>query len=111
MKFYVFLGILTCFLVSFALSKKTYERCELARELYSLGLPKSQLPDWLCLIEHESTYRTWVTHYNDYDGSIDNGLYQINSAYWCKAPTGPSFANVCKTPCDSELKISIYNIL
>ena len=39
---------------------------------------------------------------NDYDDSIDYGIFQINSRYWCKAQGRPS-NNVCGVRCEDLL--------
>ncbi|XP_077777216.1 uncharacterized protein LOC114587986 isoform X1 [Podarcis muralis] len=55
----------------------------------------------VCTACHESSYNTAATHYNDYDGSTDFGIFQINSRYWCQDGSQPS-SNMCRIHC-SEL--------
>uniref|UniRef100_A0A9J7IE81 Lysozyme 1-like n=1 Tax=Musca domestica TaxID=7370 RepID=A0A9J7IE81_MUSDO len=58
---------------------KTFTRCSLAREMYALGVPKSELPQWTCIAEHESSYRTNVVGPTNSNGSNDYGIF--NSAH------------------------------
>ena len=74
-------------------------RCSLAKELHSLGVPKSELPQWTCLAEHESSYRTHIIGPPNTDGSQDYGIFQINSKYWCRSPKVFSY-NGCHVDCN-----------
>ncbi|CAI5795886.1 lysozyme C, milk isozyme-like [Podarcis lilfordi] len=79
-------------------------RCALAQRLQQLGLDGYagySLANWVCTACHESSYNTSATHYNDYDGSTDFGIFQINSRYWCQDGSQPS-SNMCRIQC-SEL--------
>lgn len=61
---------------------KVYERCELARELASVhGVPREDLPVWVCIAQHESTYNTSAVGHVGEGG--DHGLFQISDLYWC----------------------------
>uniref|UniRef100_A0A182WJG9 Lysozyme n=1 Tax=Anopheles minimus TaxID=112268 RepID=A0A182WJG9_9DIPT len=86
---------------------KTFKKCELARVLFDNGISKSLLPDWICLVEHESTFSTTATHKNT-DGSTDYGIFQINNKYWCDSDYG---ANECKIRCKSLLKDDITDAI
>ncbi|GLH14349.1 Lysozyme c-1 [Gryllus bimaculatus] len=57
-------------------------KCTVAKALYDNGIAKSQIPDWLCLIEHESSFNTAAINVNT-NGSKDNGIFQINDTWWC----------------------------
>lgn len=60
-------------------SSKVYDRCELANELLTrFNFPESQLADWLCLIEGESSYNTRAISQPEYDGIRDYGLFQVS---------------------------------
>ncbi|XP_063065788.1 lysozyme C II-like [Engraulis encrasicolus] len=65
----------------------TMEKCDLARKLKRAGMHNYNgvpLSDWVCLAEHESSYRTDVVGPPNSDGSRDYGIFQINNRYWCK---------------------------
>lgn len=51
--------ILTIFIAisSELASAKIFSKCELARELDGT-FKRSDLPDWLCLVDHESSYNS-----------------------------------------------------
>ncbi|XP_077185551.1 lysozyme C-like [Paroedura picta] len=88
---------------------KIYERCELAQKLKEMGLDGYAgyaLDNWVCMAYHESRYNTAATHYNDYDGSTDFGIFQINSRYWCQYGSESS-ANICRTPCSALLTCNL----
>ncbi|XP_015785788.1 lysozyme C, tracheal isozyme [Tetranychus urticae] len=88
--------IVTLLLVNLS-AGKIYDRCELANQLLSVhNFPESQLADWLCLIEGESSYNTGAISQPEYDGVRDYGLFQINSRYWCGPPND---INVCGINC------------
>lgn len=58
---------------------KIYDRCELANQLLTVhNFPESQLADWLCLIEGESSYNTGAISQPEYDGVRDYGLFQVS---------------------------------
>ncbi|KAL0278123.1 UNVERIFIED_CONTAM: hypothetical protein PYX00_000032 [Menopon gallinae] len=83
---------------------KTYERCELARELKNVHGVTSmrELATWVCIAYHESRYKTDAVNRQNPDGSADYGIFQINNRYWCSPPgTG------CKITCQSLLTDSI----
>ncbi|KAA0193880.1 hypothetical protein HAZT_HAZT003128 [Hyalella azteca] len=60
---------------------KIYTKCELAKELKCIyGFAQSSLGDWVCLVQHESSFNTAAVGQNK--GSKDYGLFQIND-YYC----------------------------
>ncbi|KAK7872489.1 hypothetical protein R5R35_014280 [Gryllus longicercus] len=82
-------------------------KCTVAKELYKNGIPKSKIPDWLCLIQHESSYNTAATNVNNkgtVDESKDNGIFQINDRYWCGEN---AVGGDCKLKCSSLLNSDI----
>lgn len=90
----------TCALLAIA-HAHIYERCELARELTSLGVDREHLSTWVCITYHESRFDTAAQ--NHYSG--DHGLFQISEQYWC----GPGKA--CGLPCSALRDEDISNDL
>ncbi|XP_058124699.1 lysozyme c-1-like [Anopheles ziemanni] len=82
---------------------KTFTKCELAKVLSANGIAKAALPDWVCLVQHESAFSTSATNKNK-NGSTDYGLFQINNKYWCDSSYG---TNDCKIACSSLLNDDI----
>ncbi|XP_034136804.1 uncharacterized protein LOC117589188 isoform X2 [Drosophila guanche] len=63
---------------------KIYNRCELAQELYyQHKLPMPQIPTWVCIAQHESSFNTAAVGRLNADGSADHGLFQISDLFWC----------------------------
>nr|ABY84356.1 c-type lysozyme [Solea senegalensis] len=86
-------------------SAKVFERCEWARKLRSHGMDGVggyNLANWVCLTKGESDYNTRATNRNT-DGSIDYGIFQMNSRYWCNNGQGPT-SNACGISCSELLK-------
>uniref|UniRef100_H2NA37 Glycosyl hydrolases family 22 (GH22) domain-containing protein n=2 Tax=Pongo abelii TaxID=9601 RepID=H2NA37_PONAB len=80
-------GILTLIgcLVTGAESK-IYTRCKLAKIFSRAGLDNYwgfSLGNWICMAYYESGYNTTAQTVLD-DGSIDYGIFQINSFVWCR---------------------------
>lgn len=105
---------------------KTYDRCELARDLlHKHRLPANQIsqctdfplfifrsptdfpyrffPSGVCLVRWESEFNTSAIGSLNADGSLDHGLFQISDKYWCYGP-GPGEA--CGLPCDGNFRKS-----
>ncbi|XP_012551806.1 uncharacterized protein LOC105842565 [Bombyx mori] len=80
----------TCALFALTVAR-IYERCELARELMSLGVDHGDIATWVCIAFHESRFDTAAN--NPHSG--DHGIFQISELYWC----GPGKA--CGLPCSS----------
>ncbi|KAL0881706.1 hypothetical protein ABMA27_001507 [Loxostege sticticalis] len=76
---------------------RTMDRCQIARELNNYGFPREELPDWVCLVEGESSGQTDVVGPPNTDGSRDHGLFQINDRYWCE--DGPNPGKECNVRC------------
>nr|AJQ21500.1 C-type lysozyme 2 [Mytilus galloprovincialis] len=64
----------------------TISKCDVVKALRAESVPDSDLRDWLCLVEHESSFRYELEHVNS-DKSIDYGIFQLNNKYWCDRPT------------------------
>lgn len=70
--------IFVLFITISVTSGKTYQRCELARELkYIHEAPDHQLATWVCIAEHESQYNTSAVGHLNADGSGDHGIFQV----------------------------------
>ncbi|XP_017053097.1 uncharacterized protein LOC108096221 isoform X2 [Drosophila ficusphila] len=85
---------------------KIYSRCELAQELfYQHKLPMPQIPTWVCIAQHESSFNTAAVGRLNADGSADHGLFQISDLFWCtheqRAGKG------CQATCNQFLDASI----
>ncbi|EEC00236.1 putative lysozyme [Ixodes scapularis] len=79
-----------------ASAAKKFTRCELASALVRGGVPKPQIPDWICLAQAESSLNSRATNRNK-NGSTDFGIFQINNGYWCS----PGRHNLCKVSCSA----------
>ncbi|CAN7983189.1 unnamed protein product [Ixodes pacificus] len=79
-----------------ASTAKKFSRCELASTLVRGGVPKPQIPDWICLAQAESSLNSRATNRNK-NGSTDFGIFQINNGYWCS----PGKHNLCKVSCSA----------
>uniref|UniRef100_A0A240PLP5 Glycosyl hydrolases family 22 (GH22) domain-containing protein n=1 Tax=Anopheles christyi TaxID=43041 RepID=A0A240PLP5_9DIPT len=78
---------------------KIFTKCELARLLAQNGIPGVVLPDWMCLVQHESGFNTAALNTKNSNGSRDYGIFQINNRFWCAE--GRAGANECKLQCSS----------
>nr|AFM89614.1 lysozyme variant [Callorhinchus milii] len=94
-------------------SAKIYDRCVLARQLKAAGLDGFRgysLPNWICMVQHESSYNTRAINENRRQGrvvSTDYGLFQINSRYWCDDGRTPGTSNTCRINCSAFLNDDI----
>lgn len=80
---------------------KTYERCELARELsYKHNFPREQIGDWVCIAQHVSNFVTSAKGSNTY------GIFQINGQYWCNS-SGDITNKACNVDCSNLLDSDI----
>lgn len=93
-KMKVFLIIAVLIAISNA---KIYSKCELARKMDKAGFARSSLPDWMCLVDSESSFNTKAINPHNADGSTDYGIFQINNGYWCNPGPG------CSVDCQSKL--------
>lgn len=79
-----------------ASSAKVFTRCQLASALARNGIPRAQIPDWVCLANAESSLNSRATNRNK-NGSTDYGIFQINNGYWCS----PGRHNLCRVSCSA----------
>uniref|UniRef100_A0A1I8MJ59 lysozyme n=1 Tax=Musca domestica TaxID=7370 RepID=A0A1I8MJ59_MUSDO len=85
---------------------KIYNKCELAQELYHKHkMPMDQIPTWVCIAQHESSFNTAADGRLNTDGSADHGLFQISDLYWCSHDQYGGKA--CNIPCDRLLDSDI----
>ncbi|XP_005186678.2 uncharacterized protein LOC101898961 [Musca domestica] len=85
---------------------KIYNKCELAQELYHKHkMPMDQIPTWVCIAQHESSFNTAAVGRLNTDGSADHGLFQISDLYWCSHDQYGGKA--CNIPCDRLLDSDI----
>ncbi|XP_061393107.1 lysozyme 1-like [Musca vetustissima] len=105
MKFYA--AVILLFALTSPGLAKIFNRCSLAREMFRLGVPKSELPQWTCIAKHESSFNTAAIGPANTDGSHDYGIFQINSRYWCQPPNGGHSTNGCGVQCRDLLSDNI----
>lgn len=107
--------VFTVLLFTVATNAKTFTKCELAKNLDSLGFSRASLPDCkyilkfilklhnhfifqlfigICLVKYESSYRTDVKGPVNTDGTYDWGLFQINDGYWCEVGRAGKGCNI-----------------
>ncbi|EDX09604.1 GD13037 [Drosophila simulans] len=85
---------------------KIYNRCELAKELYHRHkFPMREIPTWVCIAEHESSFNTAAVGKLNADGSEDHGLFQISDIYWCTHDQ--TSGKACHIECDRLLDSDI----
>ncbi|XP_037722422.1 uncharacterized protein LOC119555222 isoform X1 [Drosophila subpulchrella] len=85
---------------------KIYNRCELAKELYHKHkLPMKEIPTWVCIAQHESSFNTAAVGKLNSDGSEDHGLFQISDIYWCSHDQ--TSGKACHIECDRLLDSDI----
>jgi hypothetical protein len=82
-----------------AVYARTYSKCELAKKLDGT-FPRDKLPDWLCLVRHESNYVSSAKGRQNKNGSYDYGIFQINDKYWCRVK---SKGGDCNMDCNSKI--------
>lgn len=70
-------------------SRWTLTETKVRALLSQAGFPARQHDFMVCIAWNESSFDPAAIHYND-DGTVDYGLFQINSAYWPRntAPGG-----------------------
>ncbi|XP_017471926.1 PREDICTED: uncharacterized protein LOC108363157 [Rhagoletis zephyria] len=92
---------------------KIYKECELAQELYyKHGMRLNDIPTWVCIAKHESSFNTAAVGRLNADGSADHGLFQISDLYWCSHED--SGGKACNIPChklvDSDISDDVQCI-
>ncbi|XP_055850699.1 inactive lysozyme 1A [Episyrphus balteatus] len=101
------LGLVVLSIISFEITHgKVFTKCELARELFKQGIPKSELPDWVCMASGESSFNTKATNRNK-NKTGDWGIFQINDRYWCKPSENRPSHNICGVSCNDLLQDNI----
>ena len=81
------------FATSNQINAKIYTKCELARKLDGT-FSRNKLPDWMCLVKHESSYNSRTKGPRNKNGSYDYGIFQINDKYWCKVGSAGGDCNI-----------------
>jgi lipocalin len=73
--------------------------CDVAKYLRNAGFPSSTIGTMVCISKYESSWNCDATNKN-VDGSIDYGLFEINSYYWCSGDPTSKY-NECGASCSS----------
>jgi hypothetical protein len=89
-------------------SAKKFTIGELARVMFKNNFPKDALPDWMCLVEHESLFNSRAKGGPNDDGSYDYGIFQINSRYWCQPGKR---GGECNIECESKFIFINFHFL
>ncbi|KAM6214863.1 lysozyme-like protein 2 [Rhynchocyon petersi] len=100
MKAVSILVLLGC--VATLIESKIYTRCKLAKIFAKAGLDNYHgfsLGNWICLVYYESHYNTSLQTTVG-DGSIDYGIFQINSYTWCRTGNQQQ-QNYCHVACSA----------
>ncbi|XP_011185404.1 lysozyme P-like [Zeugodacus cucurbitae] len=80
---------------------RIFDKCSLTHELAAQGIPRANIPNWVCIAQYESNFNTAEVGPPNPDGSRDWGIFHINDRYWCKPADGRPSANSCRVPCRS----------
>lgn len=78
-----FITAILIFSVATQIDAKIYTKCEFARTMRSAGFSMESLPDWVCLVQHESNFNSGVINYHNSDGSWDWGIFQYVLVIFC----------------------------
>nr|QKY77473.1 pedal mucus protein 9 [Patella vulgata] len=81
-----------------AVESKVFSRCELAKELVRVGVPRSDVHHWVCMAQYESSLNTAAQSPPNSDNSRDHGLFQINDYWNCDNGNGRT-KNGCNKRC------------
>uniref|UniRef100_A0A1B0ART3 Glycosyl hydrolases family 22 (GH22) domain-containing protein n=1 Tax=Glossina palpalis gambiensis TaxID=67801 RepID=A0A1B0ART3_9MUSC len=82
-------------------------RCELAREMFQLGIEKSDLATWTCIARFESKLNTSAIGQLNGKWSNNFGLFQVSDRYWCTSSSIRPSANMCHQICQELLTDNI----
>jgi hypothetical protein len=85
--------ILLAALAYMQVDAKIFTKCELAQKLDGT-FPRNKLPDWMCLVKHESSYNSRTKGTQNRNRSFDWGIFQINDKYWCGDGTSDGDCNI-----------------
>ncbi|XP_040848459.1 lysozyme-like protein 2 [Ochotona curzoniae] len=102
MKAVVILALACC--LATITESKVYTRCKLAKIFSRAGLDNYEgfsLGNWICMAYYESHYNTSAQTVLE-DGSIDYGIFQINSYTWCRSGKTQE-KNLCHVACSALL--------
>lgn len=88
---------------SFAgVSARRFTKCEVAQIMYTTGdYTMESLPDWMCLVNSESSFNSSAIGGPNSNGSSDWGLFQVNDNFWC---TLEGVGNDCNVNCWGEIE-------
>jgi len=83
--------------------------CQVATYLRQYGFPESDVPKLTCAAYYESSRRCNAQGATNRDGSVDYGILQVNSNYWCQLPGAPGrgcgvTCAAIKASCDAGFK-------
>lgn len=76
--FNVFTIVISATLSVTGVKSKVFTNCELAQTLVANGIPKDQVPTWVCIAQHESNFDTRAVNTN----TGDYGIFQISHMFW-----------------------------
>lgn len=78
-----------------------FTKCEMANLLYTHNTPLNMINDWVCLVNHESHFRTNLVARHPAHGKLCYGLFQISGGSWCgvESPGGG-----CNVTCEAILR-------
>ncbi|KAG5676352.1 hypothetical protein PVAND_006194 [Polypedilum vanderplanki] len=88
-----FLFLISFILIFLQVNAKIYTKCELAKKLDGT-FARNKLPDWMCLVKHESSYNSRTKGPKNKNGSYDWGIFQINDKYWCRDGSAGGDCNI-----------------
>lgn len=85
MKFIICAALLAITFSSFdGVSARRFTKCEVAQAMYATGeYTIESLPDWMCLVNSESSFNSSAIGGPNTNGSSDWGLFQVNDNFWC----------------------------
>uniref|UniRef100_A0A1A9WV20 Glycosyl hydrolases family 22 (GH22) domain-containing protein n=1 Tax=Glossina brevipalpis TaxID=37001 RepID=A0A1A9WV20_9MUSC len=102
MRSFHYFGAILLMFVSVALvvvEARVFTRCELAREMFELGIEKSDLATWICIAHFESKLNTSAIGQLNGKWSNNFGLFQVSDRYWCTSNPLRHSANMCHQVC------------
>ncbi|KAJ9592168.1 hypothetical protein L9F63_001284 [Diploptera punctata] len=83
---------------------RIYDAESLTSDLRNFGVPEDQIPTFVCIAQHESSFNTGIVGNPNSDNSQDYGLFQINNHFWCQ---NGSPGNGCNISCEDLLNDDI----